>query len=314
MDDVKNSILIVDDEVMNITALTYMLSPEYTVYVESDGEGCIETARTLKPDLILLDVVMPGMTGFEVIEILKKSETTQDIPVIFITSLGDIQDEEMGLILGAADYIGKPFSRSIVALRVRNQLKILNQMRVINDLSITDSLTNIGNRRYFNSVLNQEWKRSARNQEKLSFMIMDIDNFKRFNDDYGHLEGDKVLVAVSEIIKNAPTRSTDKLARWGGEEFAVILPKTDLNGAVSVAEKIRGRVEDVKFILANGMEASITISIGVHTIIPKADGDDYTLDCFISDADNALYYAKRTGKNKVCTALESGNLRVTKDT
>ena len=244
---------------------------------------------------------MPDLDGFEVIEQLKKDERTMDIPVIFITSLSDREDEEKGLALGAADYISKPFSKIVVELRVRNQLKILNQMKLINTMSLTDALTGIGNRRYFNTALNQEWRRSRRKQVNLCFMILDIDNFKNYNDSYGHMQGDVVLKEIADVMKNSLFRPADKVARWGGEEFAIILPETDLQGGVKVANDVRKNIENTNFKLPDGTVTPITVSIGIHVVVPGLDDDEYTLDNFISDADNALYKAKRTGKNRVCT-------------
>ena len=300
MSDKKNSVLIVDDEAINITALSHMIGSEYTVYVEKDGLGCIESARELKPDVILLDVVMPAMNGFEVIEELKKDSATRDIPIIFVTGLSDAQDEETGLLLGAADYISKPFSSAIVKLRVRNQLQIVNQMRLIHELSVTDVLTGVGNRRYFNDILSEEWLRALRQQTPLSFMILDIDHFKKYNDTYGHLQGDVILKGVAALIQGGLLRSGDKLARWGGEEFAVILPGTELAGACKVAEAILHETEKSVFMLDENTPTRVTVSAGVHTVVPDMD-NTYTLDSFISDTDKALYTAKGTGRNRVCT-------------
>ena len=297
MDKQKNSVLIVDDEAMNITALSYMLSQEYTIYVEKDGEGAIDTAQKLQPDLILLDIIMPEMSGFDVISKLKEDSRTKDIPVIFITSLNETEDEEKGLICGAADYITKPFNKSTVAVRVRSQMRIVNQMRLINNISITDPLTNVGNRRYFNTILEQEWKRAVRQKSSIALLIIDVDFFKQYNDTYGHIEGDRVLKNVAQSIKGVLARVTDKLARWGGEEFAVILPDTEQDGAIKVAEDIRKCVEGTEIELDCGTTASITISIGVNATVPTRTCN---LDEFISNTDDALYEAKKTGRNKVC--------------
>ena len=297
----KNSVLIIDDEAISVSALSEMLSDDYIVYAETNGTGGIEVARNLLPDMILLDVVMPGISGFEVISTLKKEEKTKDIPVIFITSMGDSHDEEMGLALGAADYISKPFSKSIVKLRVQNQSQIINQIRTINTLSMTDTLTGIGNRRFFNNVVSSEWKRAKRMQTNISFMILDIDNFKNYNDSYGHLQGDVVIKELAAIMKSELERASDKIARWGGEEFAIVLPETSLSGAIKVAEDIRKRVENANLALPDGTITPVTVSIGVHSIVPSQIDVSCTLDKFLSDADNALYHAKRTGKNKVCT-------------
>jgi len=294
----KESILVIDDEKLNIIALTRILGSDYQVYFESDGESGVEAAKTLQPDLILLDVVMPKMTGFEIIKILKSDEETRHIPVIFLTGRRDVQDEEAGFILGAVDYITKPFSASVVKLRVGNQLKIISQMRIIYNLSVEDALTGLGNRRYLNNVLNQEWQRSARQKLPLSFMIIDVDYFKKCNDTYGHLAGDTVLKGVAGVIRNCAARATDHVARWGGEEFAVILPETNLAGAGVVAERIRSNIEDAEFEVSDGIKIKITLSIGIHSAIVDAD-QGYTLKDFISDTDAALYEAKEQGRNRI---------------
>lgn len=305
MEKIKNSVLIVDDEAMNITALSHILKQDYTVYVEKDGFGCIEAARELKPDLILLDILMPAMSGFEVITALKKDDETKDIPVIFVTGLNNAQDEEMGFVLGAVDYINKPFSHAVVKLRVKSQMQILNQMRIIHNISITDALTGIGNRRFFYTQLEQEWLRSLRQQNTISFMMLDIDNFKEFNDTHGHLQGDLVLKETAQILKNSLSRAIDKIARWGGEEFAIILPDTSIDGAQNVAERIRATVESHTFKLDGKSHANLTVSIGINCNSPQRTGE-YSLENFVSDADRALYHAKATGRNKVCSVRDIG--------
>ena len=294
----KESVLVIDDDKLNIIALTRILGSDYQVYFEGDGENGIRAAKTFKPDLILLDVVMPKMTGFDVIKILKADEDTCDIPVIFLTGRRDVQDEEAGFVLGAIDYITKPFSASVVKLRVGNQLKIISQMRTIYNMSVEDALTGLGNRRHFNNILNQEWRRSIRQQHPLSFMIMDIDHFKKYNDTYGHLSGDAVLKGAAQVIKKGAARVTDFVARWGGEEFAVILPETNIEGAMVVAENIRSSIESAVFEMEDGIRTSITISIGVHSVVAEEE-EGYTLKNYISDTDAALYAAKEQGRNRV---------------
>ena len=300
----KNSILIVDDNALNITALTHILKDDYTIYIEKNGADAIDAAIKFEPDLILLDVVMPGMDGFEVLSILKSRPETREIPVIFITGLGGAQNEEKGLAMGASDYIHKMFTPAIVKLRVRNQLQIVNQMRLINHLSITDTLTGLYNRRHFNTRLNHEWHRAAREKTPLSLLIIDVDNFKQYNDAYGHLQGDVVLKAIADIIKQRLLRATDMLARWGGEELTALLPSTDLRGARKVAEEVRASVEKSVFPYRDKM-TNATISIGINCIEPWKRG---SMNDFVGDADNALYKAKKSGKNRVEVAesLESG--------
>ena len=299
----KNSVLVVDDEKTNIIALTHILSPEYVIYAAKSGEDAIETAEEHLPDVILLDILMPEMDGYAVIAALKLSEKTREIPVIFVTGLGDVENEERGLVLGAADYISKPFSTAIVKLRVRNQIQMLNQINTIKRLSVTDQLTGISNRRNFDYRLRLEWDRAKRDKTPLSLFMVDIDNFKKFNDTYGHLQGDAALQAVAKILEQSLLRSTEFAARWGGEEFAVLLPTTDSQGAFSVAERVRKNVENADIPCADGKVTKITVSIGVNTHMFEQG----SVNDFITGADQALYTAKKTGRNKVCE-YEEANL------
>jgi len=295
----KNSILIVDDDKANIIALTQIiLSLDYNVYVAKDGRDAVEAAVKCRPDVILLDIIMPQMDGYEVFSMLKNTEETRSIPVIFISGLGKSNDEERGLLLGASDYISKPFSPIVVKLRIQNQIQILNQMETIKNLSMIDPLTNIPNRRNFDYRLNLEWNHSIRNKTPLSIILIDIDRFKFYNDTYGHLQGDIALRTVAQIIMSSIMRSIDFVAaRWGGEEFAVLLPDTDLSGADQVAERIRYNIEAASVPCADEIAEKITASLGLNTTTPTLE---CSVDSFIKGADEALYSAKGTGKNKVC--------------
>ena len=353
----KNSVLIVDDEVANIIALTHILSPEYTVYAAKNGRDAIETAKKYLPDVILLDILMPEMDGYEVISLLKNIEQTRTIPVIFVTGLVNAEDEETGLLLGAVDYIAKPFRSAIVRLRIKNQIQILNQIETIRLASVTDQLTSLPNRRAYDGRLSLEWEHARRSQTPLSLILADIDNFKKYNDTYGHMQGDLALQTVAQVILCSLNRSIDFAARWGGEEFVILLPNTDSQGALHVAERIRKNTEstlipyaDVQFTphsghyltprshimsaaheehplssdsaaaesapentdeayetkerdvtCLHGEMTSLTISIGVHTHMPMDEG--FIQDC-VAKADQALYAAKKTGKNKVCTSKD----------
>ncbi|MCL2636800.1 MAG: diguanylate cyclase [Oscillospiraceae bacterium] len=292
----KNSILIIDDEKANISALKTLLNADYKIYAAKNGRDGIETAEEFTPDIILLDVIMPDMDGYEVIAELKKSEKTWNIPVIFITGLDNLGDEEKGLNLGAADYIPKPFSPSIVKLRIKNQIDMINQLRTINRISVTDQLTGIKNRRGFDEYMNREWGRTIREKLPISFLILDADNFKNYNDTYGHQQGDIALQTIANILKTSLRRVTDIAARWGGEEFVVLLPNTDKNGIMEVAEKIRSEIEKTPIPLLSGELTVITVSVGVNTLVPAPETE---LRDFIDKTDEALYTAKRTGKNKV---------------
>jgi diguanylate cyclase (GGDEF)-like protein len=291
----KNTILIVDDENTNLKILTYILGNEYTIYTATNGANAVEKAKELNPDLILLDILMPDMDGYEVLSIIKKTEGISKIPIIFISGLDSEKDEEKGLSMDAADYITKPFSAPIVKLRVRNQIQIVNQLNTIEHLSMLDQLTGIPNRRSFDHRLNVEWKQAIREQTTLSLLIMDLDKFKNLNDTYGHQQGDVVLKTVANIFNNCLRRPCDFTARWGGEEFVVLLPNTPLEGAMDVAEQIRSTVEKEKIEFEDGTIVHITISIGVTTINPEHKS---SINNFISKADKALYMAKEAGRNR----------------
>jgi diguanylate cyclase (GGDEF)-like protein len=292
----KNTLLIVDDEKSNLKLLTQILGAEYTIYTATNGENAIEKAKEYMPDLILLDIIMPGINGYETLSELRKCDKTQNTPVIFITGLSSSEDEEKGLSLDAADYISKPFSAMIVKLRVRNQIQMVNQLRTIEHLSKIDQLTDIPNRRSFDERLLIEWNHAQREQIPVSILILDVDKFKNYNDTYGHQQGDIALQTVAKIISVIPKRSIDFAARWGGEEFVVLLPNTQSAAAVDIAEKIRAAVEKEELPGAGNLITKITVSIGVNTQVP-AHTD--SINSFISGADKALYTAKETGRNRV---------------
>jgi diguanylate cyclase (GGDEF)-like protein len=295
----KNSILVVDDEMTNLMVLTRILDSEYTIYTAKNGANAIEKALKYMPDLILLDIVMPEMSGYDVLAVLKGSDETRKIPVIFITGLSSSEDEEKGLSLDAADYISKPFSAKIVKLRVRNQIQIVNQLRTIERLSMVDQLTGIPNRRNFDDRLGAEWKQSIRQNQPISILVIDIDKFKDYNDTYGHQQGDIVLQKVASILLQSLRRPTDFVARWGGEEFVILLPATPSDGALEVAEKIRANVEKEVIPFAEGSSTKVTISIGMNTQAPVQGS---SAESFFSNADKALYKAKELGSNRVAAA------------
>jgi diguanylate cyclase (GGDEF)-like protein len=293
----KNSLLVVDDDSSNLMVLAHILQPDYTIYTAKDGVSAIQKAKKFLPDLILLDILMPGMDGYEVFSVLQQSNRTKYIPVIFITGLNNPEDEKKGLKLGAVDYINKPFDNMIVKLRVALQIRLITQLHTIEYLSTTDELTKLPNRRAFDNQLNEEWKRAIRGKHPITVMMVDVDCFKYYNDEYGHQQGDNVLRNVAHVMKQTYKRTTDFFARWGGEEFVVLLPNTDACGGLGIGEKLRKNIEHTEIPLSNGTSTKITISIGVYSQIPTQDS---VMDGFISRADKALYAAKKAGRNKVC--------------
>jgi len=290
------TILITDDEKFNLEILGNILSPTYNILIARNGARAIELAKLNAPDLILLDVIMPDMTGFDVITKLKEFENTVNTPVIFITGLTNPADEEKGFFLGAVDYITKPFNKAIVKARVNTHIKIIDQMRTIERIGLIDPLTKISNRRGFENRFNADWGRAVREQTPISFMIMDIDKFKNYNDTYGHHQGDNALRAFAETASSVISRATDFVARWGGEEFVIILPNTDVTGAAEVAESVRKSIGDTIIPTEDGEETKITVSIGISSIVPTTETSSSD---FLTKADQALYKAKESGRNRV---------------
>jgi diguanylate cyclase (GGDEF)-like protein len=290
------TILIVDDEKMNVEILGGILSPMYNLLISRNGARALDLAQNNKPDLILLDVLMPEMTGFEVITALKNSELTDKIPVIFITGLTSTEDEEKGFFLGAVDYIAKPFNKAIVKARVNTHIHIIEQRRMIERIALVDPLTRVSNRRGFENRMHAEWGRAYREKLPISVLIMDIDKFKNYNDTYGHQQGDVALKSFAETASQSLLRPVDFIARWGGEEFVILLPGTDIDGAAEVGERVRSNIEAAVIHTESGSETKITVSIGANSVIPETD--TLTKD-FVEKADQALYKAKESGRNRV---------------
>ena len=299
----KQTILIVDDERLNIDILSSEFSPEYEILVAKEGKQALKRLENYTVDLILLDIIMPEMSGYETIKLVKNNEKSKNIPVIFITSKSEIEDEAIGLQLGAVDYIRKPFNLPIVRSRVKTHLDLKLKTDLLEELVSLDGLTSIYNRRKSDEVLLQEWKRSKRNNTPLSILMIDIDFFKRYNDNYGHTVGDNCLRRVSQELKNSLKRPEDFLGRFGGEEFIVILPNTDQEGTGHVADLLRLAVERLRITHQYSPTAPhVTISVGGTTMIPGSPLESPAI--LLETADQMLYRSKDNGRNQVkCTAV-----------
>jgi diguanylate cyclase (GGDEF)-like protein len=293
----KPKILVADDTPSNIALLNLILGKEHEILCASNGQEAIEVARAEQPDLILLDALMPGMDGFETCTRLKDDARTVEIPVIFITSLDEATDEARALELGAVDFISKPISPVAVQARVRSALDLKRQRDLLGRLSFTDGLTGIANRRRFDSILDQEWKRAIRSRGPLSLCIIDVDHFKRFNDSVGHVAGDDSLRRIAVAAAGSLHRPGDLVARYGGEEFATVLPDTDADGALAVARRLHEAVAALRIPHpTSAVGPVVTVSIGVATAVPAPHGGPALL---VEAADRALYRAKDLGRNRI---------------
>ncbi|WP_432738301.1 GGDEF domain-containing response regulator [Maridesulfovibrio sp. FT414] len=297
MDD-RPKILIVDDERLNLNVLSDLLRQDYKVILAKNGNQALERVNTeTPPDLILLDVVMPEMDGYEVLRRLKDNDRTKDIPVIIITALDSMQDEAKGLERGAVDYIRKPFHPPIVKARLKNHLTISRQRKLLEGLANLDGLTEMPNRRSFELALEREWRRCMRSGELLSLAMMDVDCFKQYNDNYGHAAGDDVLKKVAHVLLSEARRPGDLSARYGGEEFVLLLPETDASGGRYIAEKIRVMIADLGIVHEFSSAGQVlTASLGGVTFFPSTGSKPQDLAIA---ADSMLYEAKRRGRNQV---------------
>ena len=301
---VKPRVLVVDDDPVIIRLLGDILKEDYQVFFACTGETAIGIAeKNPMPDLILLDIVMREMDGYEVCQRLKLDKRTANIPIIFITAMRNEDDEAKGLSYGAVDYIVKPIRRSIVKARVKTHLELKRHRDFLEQLSSMDGLTGISNRRRFDDFIESEWHRAKREQSFLSLIMCDIDFFKRYNDNYGHAAGDICLKKVAQALQKPLKRPSDLAARYGGEEFAVILPNTSANGAAHVSINIKHEIDTLQIAHAySPISSFLTISIGAATAQPWL-GRSVT-DLIVA-SDKALYTAKSEGRNKtVCVFLD----------
>ena len=309
----QGNLLIVDDHLDNVRSLALLLNKSgYLVRKATSGEMALETIQVAAPDLVLLDIRMPEIDGYEVCERLKANPETNNIPVIFLSASNDTDDKVKAFTVGGADYVTKPFQAEEVLARVRHQMTILRQQRqlIIQNhrlrqieaalqqanlelecIANTDFLTRVANRRCFDTLLEQEWQRLRREQQPISLILCDIDYFKQYNDRYGHPAGDTCLQQIAAVISKCIKRPSDIVARYGGEEFAILLPNTNQEGAVTVVETIQQSLQCLQIPhAASAIDQYVTLSAGIACLIPELDGLTQKL---IAEADAALYQAKQ---------------------
>lgn len=309
-------VLIVEDSPEIAALIRMSLRVEgYEISQAPDGIRAFDMASSLLPDLILMDVMMPGLNGFQVAEKLKAQASTRDIPLIFVTAKSELPDLVHGLET-AVDYIAKPFAVPELVARVRSALrmkKLQTELRKSNEelsrLAVTDGLTGLLNRRGFDQQMEDEIWRARRFEHGLGLLIFDLDRFKSVNDTWGHAQGDIVLRVFAEVLINS-SRRVDKVARFGGEEFALLLPATDAQGVEFVGEKVRAAVADMEVECppCGGQALRVTVSAGGITIPMLAENGPPVADLargMFALADRYLYNAKNGGRNRVVTHIAS---------
>ena len=293
----RPTVLVVDDSMEALNGLCNLLKADCNALFGLNGLEALALATSETPDLIVLDVAMPGMDGYEVLRRLKEEPSTQNIPVIFLTAPGPNISEARALELGAIDFITKPYNPAILKARMHNQLAYKRSLDLATALSMGDALTGIPNRRRFDEYLEQEWLRGLRSKKPITMILMDIDHFKRFNDSMGHPAGDTCLQQVAAALRESLHRSTDFVARYGGEEFACILSETPAQGARDVAHRIAAQLASQAIAHPDSpVSKNVTLSMGVASLVPNPQFKpvDLTLE-----ADRRLYEAKRQGRNRI---------------
>ncbi|WP_312518939.1 diguanylate cyclase [Massilia sp.] len=293
----SQKVLVADDDAVNREVLGDLLKPEYTVLLARNGAQTLERAARHLPDLILLDVLMPDMDGYEVLRRLRADPQTEHISVIFISGLNRPEDEANGLKMGASDYIVKPFNPTVVMARVALHLQVLRQRRMLERLANIDGLTELANRRRFDEMYTLEWQRARRSGRPLSLALLDIDAFKQYNDRYGHPAGDRALRSVARVAGAAMRRPADLAARYGGEELVLLMPETD----AADARRMIGQLRETVASLAIPHETSnvapvLTVSVGGATLVPNSGEQQPEL---FEAADAQLYLAKQAGRNRI---------------
>ncbi|WP_100656223.1 diguanylate cyclase domain-containing protein [Alteromonas flava] len=294
----KASVLIVDDEPINAEILSLALQQKYWVHIAGSGQQALDFLSHRVVDLILLDIRMPDMDGFEVLRHLKRHESTKSIPVIFVTGEGSTDDELRGLQLGAVDYVRKPFQLPLAMARIGMQIELKLKNDLLKAYADADGLTRIANRRKFDQYLAELVTDSVAEQRDLGLILLDIDYFKQFNDHYGHGKGDEALKEVAKVLNRIAKRSQDLAARVGGEEFALLLPDVDQGALEAITQRIHMAINDTNIPhAASKVEDRLTVSIGALHVRPTTFSHDSDL---YDEADKLLYKAKENGRNQTC--------------
>ncbi len=298
----KPRVLLVDDQAIHLQVLHRALSADYQLFMATSGPQALKVFRSQAPDLVLLDVVMPDVDGFEVLAQLKTNPETADIPVMFVTAHGGDEIETQCLQAGAVDFIPKPINTSVMKARVKTHLTLKFQSDFLRNMAFLDGLTGVSNRRQFDERLGVEWGRAQRNGTPLTLIMVDVDFFKAYNDHYGHQAGDDCLRQLGSVLKAALRRPTDLLARYGGEEFVCLLPDTSYEDGMDLAGRLQSAVAQQGTVHAfSAVAPVVTISLGLAT--RDGQGQGGRAADLLALADVQLYQAKHAGR--ACVRGES---------
>lgn len=289
------TILVVDDQPINIQVIYQILGEQYQVLMATSGIEAIKVCKTSMPDLVLMDVVMPEQDGLTTCKLMKTDAEIANIPVIFVTGLQQQSEENACWEAGAVDFIQKPVNPSTLQHRVRAHLTLKRQTDLLRSLAYIDGLTGVNNRRYFEQYFQKQLAACKRLQQPIAVLLIDIDHFKQYNDHYGHLLGDDALKLVAKSLKLSTKRPADLVARYGGEEFICVLPNTDASGATHLATKMLAAIMELNIKHPTSPLGKISVSIGV------AATTDYQVN-LTQLADEQLYSAKQNGRNRYSVA------------
>lgn len=302
----RSVLLVVDDSPRVLECIQGLFAGETDVLCATSGEEALELSSYTLPDLILMDVGMPGMDGFETCRRFREHHAAEHPTLIFLSDLEDEASEARGLALGAIDYIRKPFNPDLLRAKVRNHLNAKAHQDAYKSMAFQDGTTGLPNRRSFDRTFAREWERAVRGGTELSLLMIDVDLFKQFNDHLGHAAGDRCLEQVASALESALPRRIDFLGRYGGDEFSAILPFTDQQGALAVAENMRAAVEALAIPAPFTPAGRVTVTLGSASMLP---GLEHLSEQLVIRADKGLYNAKRNGRNRVDFARETGLIK-----
>lgn len=295
------TVLVVDDQPSNIQLIYQLLKDDYEILMATSGQQAISVCQQHRPDLILMDVIMPDMSGWEACRVLKNTSEIGNTPVMFITALTGEDDENACWDAGAVDFLTKPINANTLKHRVKAHLTLKHQSDLLRSLAYMDGLTGISSRRHFDQYMEAQVAQAFRKQTPLSVLLLDIDYFKQYNDRFGHLAGDDCLRHVAKVIKSCTLRPTDLCARYGGEEFVMVLPDTDQNGLTHIAQRLKQTLEDSAVSHPCSPTELLTVSAGGATYLPTKTM--CSAEQLLILADTLLYQAKAQGRNQSCNAI-----------